>query len=254
MKVSKLLYVTDRNVCDLSSCVMDRISFFNGKGCNQIIFFKVNPSQEQVKTLSQLSINAKVLTDHELSPEDIVAAAGRENVSLIMINTDDDPEQSAFASVIKRLMQISPIPLLVTKKSDSAETVDKRLFTHTIFATDWSPSSQKALRYLLGYKEAMKTLEVVHVINDKLTVKDMRELKERLVETRKICLDEGIDAEAHIYAGKTCEEIVRAAREYRGTIITLGTGGKKSFWKTLFKEHPLLNIIREAPVPVLIVP
>ena len=254
MKVSKLLYVADRNECDLSSCVMQRISFFNEKGCSQIIFFKVNPSQEQVEALSQLSINSKVLTDHEKSPEDIVTAAERENASLILINTDQDLEESAFDSVIKKLMEISPIPLLITKKSSADESPDKKLFTHTIFATDWSPSSQKALKYLFGYKDSMSTLEVIHVINDKLTVKDLRVLKERLEETRKSCLNEGIDAEAHIYAGKTWEEIVRASKEYRGTIITLGKGTRKSFWKSLFKEKSLINVIREAPVPVLVVP
>ena len=141
MKVSKLLYVADRDECDLSPRVMERISFFNGKGCDQIIFFKVNPSQEQVEALSQLSINAEVLRDHELSPEEIVATAERKNASLIMMSVDDDLEASAFSSVIKKLMEISPIPLLITKKNGSDESLEKSLFTHTIFATDWSPSS-----------------------------------------------------------------------------------------------------------------
>jgi nucleotide-binding universal stress UspA family protein len=232
---------------------MEQISFFKRKGCTQVLFFKVNPSEEQVKELSRLSINAKVLADHEMSPEDIVAAAEREAASLIMINIDQDWDESALSSVIKQLMETSSVPLLITKNNGN-EGVEKSLFTHTIFATDWSSSSQKALRYLLGYKDDMDTFEVIHVINDKLTVKNMRELKERLVETRKLCLDEGVDAEAHIYAGKTGEEIVRAAQEYKGTVIALGKGTTKSFWKSLFKENSLIAVIRDANVPVLVVP
>jgi nucleotide-binding universal stress UspA family protein len=254
MKVSKLLYVAGTKECDLSSCTMGKIDLFQQRGCQQIVFLPIAPSPEQLEELSRLSINSKVLTDRELSPEDIVKTAEEENVSLIMVTTDSDKEGLPIDSTLRDLMEISPIPILVLKRSEEQESSERGLFDHTIFATDWSQSSEKALEYILGFKESMNALEVVHVINEKLTVKDMRQLKDRLVKTRKICLDEGIDAESHIYAGKTWEEIVRASQDYRGTVITLGTGSKKSFWKTLFKEKSLFKIIKEAPVPVLVVP
>lgn len=45
-----------------------------------------------------------------------------------------------------------------------------------IFATDWSPSSENALVYVLNFKEIIKELDIVHIISEKLTVRDLREL------------------------------------------------------------------------------
>jgi nucleotide-binding universal stress UspA family protein len=235
---------------------MEQISFFNRKGCSHVLFFNVEPPEDQVGKLSGLSINTKVLADHEMSTVDIMTTAEREGASLILVNIGRDWSESALSTVTIQLIKTSSLPLLFTKstKNNGRGSVEKGLFSHSIFATDWSSSSQKALRYLLEYKDVMDALEVIHVINDKLTVKDMRELKERLDETRKLLLDEGVDAEAHVYAGKTGDEIIRAAREYKGTIIALGKGTAKSFWKSLFRDNSLITVIRDAHVPVLVIP
>ena len=89
---------------------------------------------------------------------------------------------------------------------------------------------------------------------DKLTVKDIRELKQRLAQTRKMCLTKKIDAESHIYAGRTVEEIITASEDYRATLIVLGSVPKKPFYKEIFRRNSSCRVAEEAAVPVLVVP
>ena len=91
-------------------------------------------------------------------------------------------------------------------------------------------------------------LEVVNVINRKLSVRDMRKLKEKMVEARKVFLDQGMDAEAHIYAGKRAEEIILAASDYKATSIIMGTSGK-SFMGAFFSRSCSYRVGEESPLP-----
>jgi len=85
-------------------------------------------------------------------------------------------------------------------------------------------------------------------------VKDMRELKDRLQRTRRICLDEGINTEAHIYAGDVAEEIVTASKDYRGSIIVVGSNTRRSLMKRIFKKSTIYTVIKNAAVPVFFIP
>jgi len=113
--------------------------------------------------------------------------------------------------------------------------------------------SEKALNYLLGLKMILGELEVVNVIDRKLTIRDMRELKERLAQSRKKFLDEKIDAEPHIYAGKTLEEILTAAKDYKATMLAIGRDSEKRSLKGLFKKTSFNKVPDESPLPVLVV-
>jgi nucleotide-binding universal stress UspA family protein len=95
-------------------------------------------------------------------------------------------------------------------------------------------------------------LEIVNVINKKLSVRDIRNLKMKLVETRKKFLDEDIDAEAHVYAGKPAEEIMLAAEDYEATCIIMGTSNKSSF-EGLFSKSCSYGVAKEAAVPVMFI-
>ena len=81
----------------------------------------------------------------------------------------------------------------------------------------------------------------------------MHTLKYKLTESRKIFLDHGIDAEGHVYAGKTSEEIMLAARDYDATCIVMGTTGK-SHLKDFFSPSYSYRVAEESVVPTLVVP
>ena len=82
----------------------------------------------------------------------------------------------------------------------------------------------------------------------------MRELKERIAKTRKVCLNEKIDAEAHIYAGKTVDEILLAARDYKSTIIVVGSSSQDRSIKKFFKKSSSYKVPEKTNLPVLVIP
>ena len=234
--------------------IFEKIISFQQNGLEEIVFFKVNPSEEQIENLSRLSINSKVLPDHAISSEDILRIAEEEAISLIVMGIDKEKENTHPGSVLKRLIEMSSTPLLVIKESGEEKDSQKGLFDHVIFATACTSRSEKTVKFILGFKELVSELDIIHVINGKITVKYMRDLKERLEKTRKVYLDEGIDAESHIYAGKTDEEIITASGDYRGTIIIISVNTERSYLKRMFKKSSAYGTVKRANMPVLIVP
>ena len=234
--------------------IFEKIISFQQNGLEEIVFFKVNPSEEQIENLSRLSINSKVLPDHAISSEDILRIAEEEAISLIVMGIDKEKENTHPGSVLKRLIEMSSTPLLVIRESGEEKDSQKGLFDHVIFATACTSRSEKTVKFILGFKELVSELDIIHVINGKITVKYMRDLKERLEKTRKVYLDEGIDAESHIYAGKTDEEIITASGDYRGTIIIISVNTERSYLKRMFKKSSAYGTVKRANMPVLIVP
>jgi len=254
MRVRKSLYIADRKEREVSSQTMENLVAFRQGEVDEIVFLNADMPESKIEELSRLSVKSKVLSDVDVSSDVITRITKEENISLIVIGMEKGREDTQINLVLKNLIEITNIPLLIVKESGNGEMSEKGLFDHIIFATDWSASSEKALQYLLSFKELISALDIVHVFNRKLTVKDMRDLKDRLVQTRKICLDKGIDAESHVYAGKTGEEIVRSSQDYRGTVIVLGASTKKTLWKGLFDKNSTYDVVRKASIPVCVVP
>jgi nucleotide-binding universal stress UspA family protein len=143
--------------------------------------------------------------------------------------------------------------LILPESSESSESEQNGMFSHVIFATDWSAASEKGLEYILNFRDIIKELEIVHVIHRKLSVRDMRNLKEKLSKTRQVFLDQGIDAEAHVYAGKPPEEIMLAAKDYDATCIAMGTTGMWTLKDKLLHSCSY-RVAEESMLPTLIIP
>ena len=262
----KLLYATNLQENTLSFNMIKDLLVLKRAGLEEIVFLQTIPDIMMDKSettsrdkwlvdLSNLGVNSSILTEEVLSLPGILNAAKKEEVSLIVVNLDRKTSNPPRNTLINNLIKYSPIPILIINDSQEAATAkDKGFFDHVVFTTDWSPASEKALTYLMGFKEILGAVEIVNVINGKLTVRDMRELKERLAHTRKICLDENIDAESHIYAGETPGEIITASKDYRATLIVLGAISEKTLFKKIFKKSSTYMVAEEAAVPVLIVP
>jgi nucleotide-binding universal stress UspA family protein len=99
----------------------------------------------------------------------------------------------------------------------------------------------------------MGVLDIVYVMNEKPTVKDIRQLRERIEELRRICLEEQIDAESHIYAGRTAPEIVLASKDYDATLIVMGYNARGTVQEIL-SGSVCFRVAEESSVPVLIIP
>ncbi len=106
---------------------------------------------------------------------------------------------------------------------------------------------------MIGIKEIVETIDIVYVLYEKPTIGEIRRLKERVEEVRKICLAEDMDAESHIYAGKTADEIVLASKDYNATMIAMGYKPTGTL-KEIFSGSSCYRVVEKSSVPVLIIP
>ncbi|MEA3470587.1 MAG: universal stress protein [Thermodesulfobacteriota bacterium] len=244
MGVDTLLYVTDLKDRDASLNIFKRSIPLQKERYGKIVFFLPFESDGWQDAISSFELDYVIRKADDFSADNIIKAAEEEGSALIIVDMDGD------GRTVSDLVAKSPIPLLLMNRSGQ----EKELFEHVIIATDWTPFSRKALTFALDFKELIGELDMIHVINNKLTVKGMRDLKVRLAETRKICLNKGIDAEFHIYAGKTGEEILTAAKDYRGTIIILGAPVDRSLVKRLFQRGVKYDVAGKSDIPVFLIP
>jgi len=255
MEARKLLYATDLKENFLSFDLLKGILPVHKLDFNEIVFLQTTPFNSWLKGLSDFSIKSKIILDDQLLANRILNTAKKEGTSLIVVNLDRKEEETSKKTIIRQLIKDSSLPILfINNANQNIKSDQKGIFTSVVFATDWSHASEKALAFLLDFKKILGELEIVNVIKGKLTIKEMRELKDRLMKTRRICLDNKIDAESHIYAGKTSEEILTAARDYKAAMVVVGGHSEKKGLSGFFKKSSSWKVVCEADLPVLVVP
>lgn len=206
--------------------------------------------QQWVKRLNDYGINAEVRIESGRLADAVINTMHGQGIPFIVLHVNKESE----CSVVRNLIEATYVPVLVVDKDEKRlNFASKGIFERVLFATDWSPSAEKALRYILGFKELISELDIVNVIYEKLTVRALRQLKERLTETRNRCVEQGIEAEYHLYAGETAAEIMLAAQDYDATAIVMGTTPRQRF-RDLFLGRPSCRVAERATVPTLIVP
>lgn len=255
MDFRKILYATDIETKALSSVLTKNAASLRQAGLEEVISFQVVPFEQWIQELSEHGITCRVHVGDKLAASSILNLAQEENVSAIVVNVSRTEKTRSHPAIITSLTKKSPVPLLViNSRKHTARSLQRNLFEHVVIAMDWSLASEKALNYFFVFQKLVKALEIVNVINGKLTIKDMRQLNDKLAQTRKACLKKGIDAEAHVYAGKIAEEIALAAKDYKASLIVLGRNTRRTIFNKLFEPSISREIIDRTTVPVLVVP
>ncbi len=251
MQIKKLLYAMD--VRQSRSAGIQRLMDLRSLGLEEIVFLHSAKGKDREKTLEEYDIAAKALVADGPLVRGILKTAREEAVSLIAVSLSSNEGGRLRRSLTRNLLKASPVPVIILPENGETLAAGQQgIFAHVVFATDWSPASEKALGYLLGFKDIIKELEIVNVIQKRLSIRDMRDLKERLAQTRKRLLDGGIDAESHIYAGKPCEEIMLAAKDYGATCIVMG-GNSKSGLKGIMSRSYCYRVAGASIVPTMVV-
>lgn len=249
MEIRKILYITNMEKTNFDD--MKPLSVLRKVGLDEVIFLHTGGAEDWERRVSEYGLRAKTIAGKGPFLPRILQAVQSEGISLVVTNLRKEARKIFGGSLVVNVLRSLPVPVMVLNEdAASSAPMQRGLFHHVIFATDWSTVSEGALRYLLHLKEIIGVLEIVHVINKKLSVRELRDLKKRLVETRRIFLAEGIDAEAHVYAGKRSEEIMLAARDYQGTCIVMGTSRKSSL-KALFSRSCSNRVAEDSKVPVI---
>jgi len=252
MEIKKLLYIT--HLREPTYELLEGLTEMGKIGLKEIILFPKNPTKELTDRLSDHGINLKGVDGSGPLVPLIFEVADKEHVSLIITHSQRDKEGSMRESTLRRLIRNTPVPLLIIRENDNEGSPCTRgLFDSVILATDWSDAARRAWLYIIGIKEIVGILDIVYVLHEKPTIGEIRQLKERVEEVRKICLEEDMDAESHIYAGKTADEIVLASKDYKATMIAMGYKPKGTL-KEIFSGSSCYGVVEKSLVPVLIIP
>jgi nucleotide-binding universal stress UspA family protein len=159
------------------------------------------------------------------------------------------------------LLRRTEKPVLLYNYQSQAGKVGENPFERVILALDWSVSSEKVLDFVLAMKEAVKRVEIMHVLSEKQIGKMSkmeahkveRENKKRLDEVCDTFVQQRFDARPHLYIGDTEEQIQRGAGEHRATMIVLGTR-QTSAWKEKWSGSISHSLAEKSELPLLIVP
>ena len=252
MEAKKILYAT--NLKEPTHDLLERFLDIKKIGLEEIIFLSKSLPQGLKEKLSEHGINLK--RDKGSGPliPRILDSANKENASFIVAHLNREKRKMLKGSVVRNLIKNTRLPLLLIHENGEERSFStKGLFDNVILAINWSDSTQRALLYIIGVKALVGLIDAVYVLSEKPTVKDIKQIRDRVEEIREICLEEKIDTESHIYAGKTPEEILLAAKDYKATLIVMGYGSKGIF-KEIFSGSACYRVAEESTVPVLIIP
>jgi nucleotide-binding universal stress UspA family protein len=252
MEIKKLLYVT--HLTEPAFDLFEGLLEIKKIGLQEIILMSDRLSQELKDRASEQGINLKEVTGSGPLIQRIFEVANREHASLIVAHLDREKRKSFRGSIATNLIKNTAFPILIIHgNGGGGSSRTKGLFNSVILATDWSDAARRAWLYIIGIKEIVGVLDLVYVLHERPTVREIRQLKERVEEIRKICLEEKMDTESHIYAGKTPEEIILASKDYNATMIVMGYKSKSAF-KAIFSGSSCYEVIEKSSVPVLIIP
>jgi len=252
VKIKKLLYITylKEPTYDLLEGLLD----IKKIGLEEIILMSESLPQGLKEKLSEHGINLK--RDEGSGPliPRILDLANKENASFIVAHLNREKRRIFRGSTARNLIKNTRFPLLlIHENGEEGSFSTKGLFDNIILAINWSDSTQRTLLYIIGVKSLVGLIDAVYVLSEKPTVKDIKQIRDRVEEIREICLEEKIDAESHIYAGKTPEEILLAAKDYNASLIAMGYDSKGIF-KEITSGSVCYQVAEESPVPVLIIP
>lgn len=220
--------------------------------------------------ISAKGIESKVVIEVGKPIANILRISKRENVDLIVAGRKKRTtlEKVYIGSATLELIRRSTVPVLVSKymvqfewQGEMITKVNDHIFKSPLLATDWSDPSEKGLKMLSSLKGLADKVLVGHVIGVKISKgrtkaeldRIERESKERLDDYCKRLSDERMNAEPHLFSGRSAPEIMRMAREHKASMIVMGTTGKdrlKAFWLGSVSHR----VAETSELPVLLVP
>ena len=193
----------------------------------------------------------------------IISTAAEENVDLIVMGRHKKGtfEELYGGSETLEILERTSTPVLVYKYMLPSGKVNEKPFERPLLTMDWSPASEKAVDYLLSFKDILKKVIVMHVIGEKefkstsaMEIQAIRkENRQKLEMVCSVFEKEDIEAESHLYVGGTFEQIEKAASEREASMIVAGTTGKSPL-KEIFLGSVAKKLTKHSMLPSLLVP
>jgi nucleotide-binding universal stress UspA family protein len=194
----------------------------------------------------------KILSVAEYEGVDLIVTARRKRGKL---------EELYAGSEMSDLLRRTVKPILVYNYQSQSGKIAGNPFERLLVAHDFSATSEDIPDYILALKNAVKRVDLMHVISDKDIEKGSKtdalklekDSKKRLENICDKLTEQGLDARPHLYIGNVEEQIEKGALEHRATMIVLGTR-KASIWQEKWSGSVSLSLAGKSEFPILIIP
>jgi nucleotide-binding universal stress UspA family protein len=179
-------------------------------------------------------------------------------------------ERLVLGSVTEKVLRTSPVPVLtVPSHAPDAVPAGRDPFRRILYATDFSPGSERALRYAASLAQhGAAQLTILHAVEhlpvgyDPIGVApfDFAAYNASIEDASKAKLREFVpdairlacDTDDVVTTGKPYVDILRIAQERQADLIVLGVHGRSALDKLVFGSTTE-QVIRRATCPVLTV-
>ncbi len=224
--------------------------------------------EEQKKILEDMGFSVEIEVLLGFPAIEINRLAREKQASLIAVHMTSESlfDDTFVGGVAYEVIQHAELPVVVMKAKTAhgqCELVCEEILTHVIHPTDFSDNAERAFGYVEKLVESgCKKVTLLHV-QEKERIDEY--LKDRLAEFNAIDqarmerLKERLMAkgarEVHIEIpyGSSTREILHMVAENAYSMIVMGSQGR-GFISEVFLGSVSHNIVRKAPLPVLLVP
>lgn len=252
-----MLYATDHN--ELNHRFLDMILGLGKTGLKECILVNTTEQivpgfQEWRWHLSNAGISVTIVEEKGNLTDLILKTVREKNISFVVGDFGRSDPNYSFQSAVKALMRELSVPLLIVSEEHRMNPpCSGGVFDRVMLMTDWSLSSQRAVAFLVKLSALIRRIDIITIVQENFPVIQLRDIEEKLEETRLLFSSHGCEAEYHIYSGKPIEEVLLAARDYNASAITLSAHRKLLTGTTL--AHGLsFAAVGDFAFPMLLIP
>lgn len=245
----------------------DRVAMFRGTGYQKGEEVKLKEVAninfiQWAETLFERGMEVGVYIVVGTLVQQVAKAARNEQVDLIVVGqpTRSRLDQLIQGSDIFAIIRRTHVPVLVYKDARPDNLEREKPFWRPLLATDWSPAAEYAVECLGELKDVVEEVHVMHVGREEelkslsaMEVQGFRkENRERLAAVCAQLESHGVKAHPHLYVGSRYEEVHKAAREWRSSMVVIGASSKGVWQERMIGSFPR-RLAEKSDLPTLIV-
>jgi len=222
------------------------------KSLEQHVSEIIGPMHDNVK------FDFRVMNQHPI--EAIMNAIKEESCDFIIMGTHglSGIKRFLMGSVTENIVRESPVPVFTIRQKihdfiqvNQTETIPK--IKRILFPWDLNPTSHPAFNAAVSVAERFKAeLTILNIQQEEKPV-DTEEIRDRICTIAGDIHNQPCRIEIKVRRGNSAEEIVKHTLDHQEDMIVMGAV-HKSFLEDTFLGRTTELVMRNAPVPVLIVP
>jgi len=222
------------------------------KSLEQHVSKIIGPMHDNVK------FDFRVMNQHPI--EAIMNSIKEESCDFIIMGTHglSGIKRFLMGSVTENIVRESPVPVFTIRQKihdfiqvNQTETIPK--IKRILFPWDLNPTSHPAFKVAVSVAERFKAELTILNIQQEEKAADTEEIRDRICTIAGDIHNQPCRIEIKVRRGNSAEEIVKHTLDHQEDMIVMGAV-HKSFLEDTFLGRTTELVMRNAPVPVLIVP